>query len=134
MYKRQIANVASLPTVTGQCSATVTAPTATDACAGTITGTTTDALTYNAQGTFTVTWTYNDGNGNTSTQTQTVVVDDTIAPVANVASLPTVTGQCSATVTAPIATDTCAGTITGTTASPLTYNAQGTYNLSLIHI
>ncbi|WP_396146269.1 M14 family zinc carboxypeptidase [Flavobacterium sp.] len=125
-----IANVASLPTVTGQCSATVTAPTATDACAGTITGTTTDALTYNAQGTFTVTWTYNDGNGNTSTQTQTVIVDDTIAPIANVASLPTVSGQCSATVTAPSATDACAGTITGTTTDALTYNAQGTFTVT----
>jgi|GEM_PF-2359107 len=125
-----VANVASLPTVTGQCSATVTAPTANDACAGTITGTTTDALTYNAQGTFTVTWTYNDGNGNTSTQTQSVIVDDTIAPIANVASLPTVTGQCSATVTAPTATDACAGIITGTTNDALTYNAQGTYNIT----
>ena len=125
-----VANVASLPTVTGQCSATVTAPTATDACAGTITATTASPLTYNAQGTYSITWTYNDGNGNTSTQTQSVVVDDTIAPVANVTSLPTVTGQCSATVTAPTATDTCAGTITGTTASPLTYNTQGTFNIT----
>ncbi|MFY7739660.1 MAG: M14 family zinc carboxypeptidase, partial [Flavobacterium sp.] len=121
-----IANVASLPTLTGQCSRTVTAPTANDACGGTITGTTVSPLTYNAQGTYNITWTYNDGNGNTSTQTQSVVIDDTIAPVANVASLPTVTGQCSATVTAPTANDTCAGTITGTTISPLTYNTQGT--------
>ncbi len=125
-----VANVTNLPTVTGQCSATVTAPTATDTCAGTITGTTTSPLTYNAQGTYNITWTYNDGNGNTSTQTQTVVVDDTIAPVANVASLPTVTGQCSATVTAPTANDNCAGTITGTTNSPLTYNTQGTFNIT----
>ena len=125
-----IANVASLPTVTGQCSATVTAPTATDACAGIITGTTNDALTYNAQGTYNITWTYNDGNGNTSTQTQSVIVDDTIAPVANVASLPTVTGQCSATVTAPTATDACAGTITGTTTDALTYNTQGSYTVT----
>ncbi|WP_460577326.1 HYR-like domain-containing protein, partial [Flavobacterium koreense] len=82
------------------------------------------------QGTYTVTWTYNDGNGNTSTQTQSVVVDDTIAPIANVASLPTVTGQCSATVTAPTATDACTGTITGTTTDALTYNAQGTYTVT----
>src|SRR5690606_16146212 len=55
----------------------------TDNCEGTITGTTTDPLTYNAQGTYTITWTYDDGNGNTSTQNQTVIVDDVTAPTAN---------------------------------------------------
>ncbi|WP_449500926.1 HYR-like domain-containing protein, partial [Aestuariivivens insulae] len=72
-----VADVASLPTVTGQCSATVTAPTATDNCEGTVTGTTTDPTSYTEQGTYSITWTYDDGNGNTSTQTQTVVIDDT---------------------------------------------------------
>ncbi|MEZ4931799.1 MAG: hypothetical protein R2788_06750 [Saprospiraceae bacterium] len=56
-------------------------------------------MTYNTQGTFTITWTYDDGNGNTSTQTQTVIVDDVTAPVPDVATLPDVTGECSATVT-----------------------------------
>ena len=118
--------------VTGECSATVTgAPTATDNCAGTITGTTTDPLTYNTQGTFTITWTFDDGNGNTSTQTQTVVVDDVTAPVPDAATLADVTGECSATVTgAPTATDNCAGTITGTTTDPLTYNTQGTFTIT----
>ncbi|HKJ06113.1 MAG TPA: hypothetical protein VJ970_01465, partial [Flavobacteriaceae bacterium] len=78
-----LADVASLPTVSGQCSATVTAPTATDNCEGTITGTTTDPTSYSAQGTYTVTWTYDDGNDNISTQTQTVIVDDTTAPTAS---------------------------------------------------
>jgi hypothetical protein len=124
-------NVASLPTVTGQCSATITsAPTATDNCVGTVTGTTSDPLTYSSQGTFMVTWTYDDGHGNTSTQTQTVIVQDTQAPVADVASLTTVTGQCSATITsAPTATDNCMGTITGTTSDPLTYSSQGTFTV-----
>src|SRR5882724_1682169 len=202
-----VPNVASLPDVTGQCSATVTAPTATDACAGVITATTSDPLTYTAQGNYVVLWTYNDGNGNSVTQTQnvkvhdtmipvitlvggstvtvqchsgytdagatasdncdgnitsrivtvnpvdantlgtytvtynvsdtvgnpavqvtrTVIVQDTLAPVPNVASLPDVTGQCSATVTAPTATDACAGVITATTSDPLTYTAQGDY-------
>ncbi|MFK7937003.1 MAG: choice-of-anchor Q domain-containing protein, partial [Saprospiraceae bacterium] len=76
--------VANLPDVTGQCDATVTAaPKATDNCAsGQITATTTDPLTYNQQGTHTITWTYNDGNGNTETQTQKVIVEDTQAPTA----------------------------------------------------
>jgi hypothetical protein len=77
-----VPNAASLPQVTGQCSATIpAAPTAKDNCAGTVTGTTTDPLSYSAQGTYTVTWTFNDGNGNTATQTQQVVVQDTIAPI-----------------------------------------------------
>ncbi len=124
-----VANVPTLTTVTGQCSATVTAPTATDNCSGTITSTTASPLTYNTQGTFTIVWTYTDAKGNTSTQNQTVIVNDTTAPVANVPTLTTVTGQCSATVTVPTATDNCSGPITGTTASPLTYNTQGTFNI-----
>ncbi len=128
-----VANVATLPTVTAQCAVTagtITAPTATDNCAGTLTATTTDPLTYSTQGTYVITWTYNDGNGNTATQTQNVIVDDTIAPIASVATLPTITAQCAVTagtITAPTATDNCAGTVTAITTSPLTYTAQGTY-------
>src|SRR5690606_29451502 len=72
-----VADATELPTVTGECSATVAVvPTATDNCGGTINGTTEDALTYNEQGTYTVTWTFDDGNGNITTQEQTVIVDD----------------------------------------------------------
>jgi len=117
--------VPTLANVTGQCSATATPPTTTDNCSGTITGTTTNPLTYNTQGTFTITWTFNDGNGNTSTATQTVIVDDTIAPV--VSELATITGECSATATPPTTTDNCSGTLVATTNDPLTYNTQGTF-------
>src|SRR5690606_29693918 len=84
-------DVANLPNVTGECSATATAPTATDNCSGVITGTTSDTLTYNTQGTTAITWTYDDGNGNTATPTQTVIVDDITAPTPDVANLPNVT-------------------------------------------
>ncbi|MBK9355884.1 MAG: choice-of-anchor L domain-containing protein [Bacteroidales bacterium] len=124
-----VPDVASLPAVTGECSASVlTAPTATDNCSGIITGTTSDPLTYNAQGTYTINWNFNDGNGNTSNSIQTVIVDDVTAPVAPV--LADITGECSASVTAPVAEDNCGGTITGTTSDPLTYNAQGTYTIN----
>ena len=116
-----------LATVTGQCSATVSVPTASDAVAGDITGTTSDPLTYNSQGTFTVHWTFNDGNGNSSTANQIVIVKDTIAPAVPI--LATVTGQCTATVTVPTAADICAGTVNGTTSGPLTYNSQGTFTV-----
>ncbi|HLN74095.1 MAG TPA: hypothetical protein VK205_12425, partial [Prolixibacteraceae bacterium] len=122
-----VPDMASLPDATGECSVTVTAPTATDNCKGKITATTTDPFTYSAQGTYTIHWTYDDGNGNTSSQTQTVVVDDVTAPVADITDLPVITGECSATITAPTSTDNCKGKITATTTDPLTYSAQGTY-------
>ena len=114
-----------LADVTGECSATATTATTTDNCSGTITGTTTDALTYNTQGTHVITWTFDDGNGNTSTATQNVIIKDVTAPVVPV--LADVTGECSATATAPTTTDNCSGTITGTTTDDLTYNTQGTH-------
>jgi hypothetical protein len=105
---------------------TVTAPTATDAVAGTIIGATTDPMTYNSQGTFTVHWTFNDGNGNTSTANQTVIVKDTIKPATPV--LATVTGSCGASVTlpTPTTTDDCAGTVTGTTTTVFPITTAGT--------
>jgi hypothetical protein len=124
-----VPNVTTLPTITEQCSASVTAPTATDNCAGQITATTTDPTSFTADGTYTIHWTYDDGNGNTTTQDQTVIVDDTIAPVPNVTTLPTITEQCSATVTAPTATDNCAGNVTATTTDPTSFTADGTYTI-----
>ena len=118
----------TLVNVTAECSVTVSAPTTTDACSGTITGTTTDPLTYNAQGSYTITWTFNDGNGNTTTASQNVIIDDVTAPVTP--TLANVTGECSATATAPTTTDACSGTITGTTTDPLTYSTQGTYTIT----
>src|SRR5439155_105602 len=115
-----------LPTITGECSASVTAPIATDICAGPITGTTTDPTTYTAQGTYTVHWTYTDGSGNSSTQTQTVIVKDVTKPVPTMTRLPDVTGECSATIAAaPTANDNCSGVITGTTSDALSYTTQG---------
>ena len=121
-----VPTVATLPTITGQCNATATAPTATDNCAGTIIATTSSPLSYTTQGTFNITWTYNDGNGNTITQTQQVVVDDSIPPVPTVVTLPTITAQCSTTVTVPKANDNCAGVINATTTGSLTFTQSGT--------
>ncbi|MFC4476639.1 gliding motility-associated C-terminal domain-containing protein [Flavobacterium chungangensis] len=118
----------TLADITGECSATATAPTTTDNCKGTVTGTTTDPLTYNAQGTYTINWSFSDGNGNTETATQKLIVKDTQKPVKP--TLADITGECSATATAPTTTDNCAGTVTGTTTDPLTYNAQGTYTIN----
>ena len=127
-----VPDLATLSDVTGECDATVTsAPTATDNCSGALTATTNDPLYYDQQGTYTINWTYDDGNGNTSTQSQTVIIDDVTDPVADLATLPDVTGECDATVTsAPTATDNCAGALTATTTDPLYYDQQGTYTVN----
>jgi hypothetical protein len=113
-----VPDLASLPTVTGQCSATVTAPTAHDNCAGLITATTADPTSYTSQGTFTVHWTFNDGNGNTSSQTQTVIVKDTTLPMIIKGSIaacyPTAATAEAAAIAATTATDNCPGAITKT--------------------
>ena len=114
-----------LADVIAECAATVSVPTTTDNCSGTITGTTSDALTYTAQGSYVITWNFNDGNGNVTTATQKVVIKDVTAPVAPV--LADVIAECSATVSVPTTTDNCAGIITGTTSDALTYTAQGSY-------
>jgi subtilisin-like proprotein convertase family protein len=124
-----VPDAASLPIVSNPCTATVSGvPTATDNCMGSITGTTTDALTYNVAGTYTVEWTYDDGRGNITTQTQTVIVTDNAPPVPNVPILPNVTGNCVVTIDSPpTATDGCTGTIVGTTTDPVSYNLIGTF-------
>ena len=54
----------NLPDITAQCAITISAPTATDNCSSTIVATTSDPLSYNLQGTYTINWTYSDDNGN----------------------------------------------------------------------
>jgi hypothetical protein len=127
-----VPSVATLPTVTGTCAVTVEAPTASDNCGGVIAGNTSDPRTYDAPGTYVVHWTYSDNSGNSTAQDQTVIVHtDTTAPVPDMAILPTVTGECSATVAAtPTATDNCSGTdIAGRTTDPLSYTGAGTYTV-----
>jgi YVTN family beta-propeller protein len=146
-----VPTVSNLPTITGQCSVTIggngnddddedhnygpcrvfpSVPTAKDNCAALIYATTTDPLTYNRAGTYTVRWTFTDGNGNTVTQNQTVIVKDQSAPKPTVKNLPAINGNCSVTVTVrPTAKDNCAGLITAATTDPLTYNTQGTYTI-----
>ena len=122
--------IPTLSSIQGECSASLTAPTAYDNCSGAVTGTTTDPLSYTAVGTYTVTWTFTDDAGNTATATQTVIIDDNTPPDPDAATLSTVSGECSATVTStPTATDNCSGTITGTTTDPLTYSTMGSHTI-----
>ena len=79
-----IPDLATLPTITGDCHTTITTfPTATDVCAGPITGTTINPLSYSLPGTYIIVWDYNDANGNTSHQNQTVTITSQPLPAAN---------------------------------------------------
>jgi gliding motility-associated-like protein len=62
--------------------------------------------------------------------TADVIVGDTVAPIPNLTTLPTITGDCHTVITTiPTATDACAGAITATTANPLSYSFSGTYTI-----
>lgn len=118
---------ATLADVYAQCSvAVVDTPTA---LAGntTIYATTNDSLSYHVQGNHTITWTFLNGY-TTVTRTQHIIVDDTIAPVPNTATLPDLNVICPYTATAPTALDNCAGTIPGTTDS-LIFTTGGSYSI-----
>ena len=107
--------IPTLADLAGDCSMTIVAPTTTDNCAGTITGTTTDPVTFTADGTYVVNWTFDDGGGNTVMAAQNVTIDDVTDPA--IPTLADVTVDCSTIPTAPTTTDDCAGTITGTTST-----------------
>jgi gliding motility-associated-like protein len=59
-----------------------------------------------------------------------VIIGDIEAPVPDIATLPTINGDCHTIInTTPTATDACAGAITGTTTNPLSYSLPGTYTI-----
>ncbi|WP_276499474.1 cadherin-like beta sandwich domain-containing protein [Pontibacter litorisediminis] len=109
--------VASLPKLTGACAVTATAPAAKDNVSGVITATTTDPVSYRTQGTYRITWTYTDAAGNFATQTQEVEVKDETAPVFTPVSAiakDTDPNTCGAVVTFPLptVTDNCSASVT----------------------
>ncbi|GAA4342912.1 HYR domain-containing protein [Flaviaesturariibacter amylovorans] len=113
-------------------TATLPGPTASDNCPSSELVYSNDAPATFPIGTTTVTWSVRDGAGNTATCTQLVTVTDSSVPVPLVDNLPEVTGECSATVTAPSAQD-CDGVITATTADPTTYTTPGTYTVRWVY-
>ncbi|WP_345157521.1 HYR domain-containing protein, partial [Flavobacterium ginsengisoli] len=104
----------------------------TDNCAGTVTGTTTDPLTYNAQGTYTINWSFSDGNGNVETATQKVIVKDTQKPSITcplAVSVLADANSCTATgivLGTPTVSDNCSGTVTVTNDAPSSFPVGNT--------
>jgi hypothetical protein len=121
-----VPDVDPLPPLSAECTITPSDPTATDNCAGSLTGTPDVGFPITTQGLTVVTWTYDDGMGNITTQTQNVTLDDITAPLPDLAALPDVNDECSATPTAPTATDNCVGALTGTTGTAFPITTQGT--------
>jgi hypothetical protein len=121
-----VGDVASLPALTAQCEITsLTTPTATDNCTTNVSITNDATLPITASGT--ITWTYGDGNGNSASQSQVVTINDTAAPVANLASLPDVQSACELTnLTAPTASDNCSSSVNVTSDASLPITFQGT--------
>ena len=122
-----VPTIASLPTITDNCSVTLTAPTATNNCSGTITASTTTTFPITTLGTTVVTWTYNYGNGLTITQNQSVTITTT-GPLV----LPTFTqiGQtCSGDVLAALPTTSNNG-ITGTWSPTINNTTSATYTFT----
>lgn len=76
----------------------------------------------------TYTITYALGGNCPTSSVQSLTVEDTAAPMVPV--LPTVSGSCGVTVSAPTTIDACAGVISGTTSDPLTYTQQGTFTVT----
>lgn len=124
-----VPTLAQLPTLTDPCSVAVSSsPTATDGCDGLLVGQTQDPLSYEASGTYVITWRFTDAQGNVATQDQTVIIADTEAPVPMVAELSTLEAECELTVTQrPTAMDNCAQVVQATTSDPLYYDQQGTF-------
>jgi uncharacterized delta-60 repeat protein len=131
-----VPNVAVLPTIRSTCTVLLTPPSATDSCKGTLYASANRPLYIPAEGTYDIVWTYDDGNGNTVTQGQQVIIDDTIAPVPDSATLAPLLSYCSLTIPPsqfPRATDNCEGKITATTNDSLHYSDTGTYTITWIY-
>ncbi|MBT8319892.1 MAG: hypothetical protein KJP01_07165, partial [Gramella sp.] len=83
------------------------------------------------QGSTVITWKYEDAQGNVTYQQQEIIIEDTTAPVANVAELETIEVECGVTdIAAPMASDNCAGILVGTTSDALNYSEQGEYMIT----
>lgn len=121
------------PTVTGECSVTVTPLTATDDCDGTITGTTPDPLTYTGVGTYTVHWTYTDLAGHSVNQNQTVIVTDVTNPTIALVGASSITVECHTSFDDPgvTTTDNCLPkNVTVATTGAFDINTPNTYTLT----
>ncbi|MEA2041605.1 MAG: gliding motility-associated C-terminal domain-containing protein [Bacteroidota bacterium] len=128
-----IPDILNLSDITAECEiTTLTAPTAVDNCAGTLSASHDAVLPIGTS--TTVTWTYEDGNGNSAEQTQDIIIDDVTAPIADLAQLGDIVGECSVSISGyPTATDNCSGQVIAATLDPTEYSEPGEYSITWIY-
>ncbi len=126
-----VPDLENLPIITEQCSATITTqPTATDFCDGQIFAITDDDLSYDTPGSYTIEWKYIDADSNITIQNQIINIADTIPPVPDLDSIPTITSACNYEINSPpTASDNCDGTVTGFTNDATSFIETGTYTV-----
>ncbi len=122
--------------ILAECSVTLPTPVAYDSCDGPINGVLLSGITSASLAAgddentpYVSEWQFTDAAGNSSTFTQTIILDDTTAPVPDMASLAPITDECSvdiATLIPPTATDNCSGMINATPSITGVIDAQGT--------
>ncbi len=85
-----VPSMAVLPDLVLLPNTVIAPPVATDNCKiGLITATSTDPLSYNDAGKYTIHWQYDDGNGNTSAQIQQITILDIVPP--DISCIPSIT-------------------------------------------
>ncbi len=125
----------SLPELTSNCSVTITEkPGAKFGCGRKLVGSTSDPLSYNVPGTYTLTWVYDNDLGDTVHQKQKIIIRDEEPPKPELKTLPDIIGECSVTMEEhPSAMDECNGRIKATTSDPLVYTKPGEYSITWIY-
>jgi hypothetical protein len=118
---------AELNNLVSECEITeLPMPSATDNCAVEVLVSHDATLPITGQGLTIVTWTYDDGNGNISVQEQMVIIEDTTAPMPELASLPSINAVCEVNeLISPSATDNCAITVSVSNNAVLPITAIG---------
>ncbi|GAA4314311.1 hypothetical protein GCM10023115_28610 [Pontixanthobacter gangjinensis] len=109
----------------------VPTPLATDNCDVEVSATPDLYFPVTRKGSTFITWKYEDDHGNVTYQQQEIIIEDTTAPVADVAELEDIMVECGISdIPVPTATDNCRGTISATTQDPLNYMEQGEYTIT----
>jgi hypothetical protein len=122
-----VPDIETLESVIAECEvAELTHPTATDNCAAEVLVSHNATLPIIGQGITIITWSYDDGNGNISVQEQMVIIEDTTAPMPELASLPSINAVCEVNeLISPSATDNCAITVSVSNNAVLPITAIG---------
>ena len=127
-----------LPDLVNECSVTVTTvPTASNSCNGSkVTASTIDPVIYSKPGKYIIHWNYTFRNQVRLTQVQNVIITGKKILIAEVQSLPELTGICSVVVSdTPVARSKCnSKLVKAITNDRMVYSAAGKYTIKWLYI